>query len=53
MKNEITTQEIMELAKNKKITKDFPYLNNLDLMFDVYMEYPELILLLDDDTKKS
>ena len=53
MKNEITTQEIMELAKNKKITKDFPYLNNLDLMFDVYMEYPELILLLDDDTKKK
>ena len=53
MKNEITTQEIMELAKNKKITKDFPYLNNLDLMFDVYMEYPELILLLNDDTKKK
>lgn len=53
MKNEITTQEIMELAKNKMLTKDFPYLNNLDLMFDVYMEYPEIITLLNDDTKKK
>lgn len=53
MKEEMTTQKIMELAKNKMITKDFPYLDNFDLMFDVYMEYPNLILLLDDDLKRK